>query len=459
MMEREALLLEALRSLPPAAFAFGYGSGVMRQADSRSSEKCASSVTSPVDNKVLDFILAVDDAEEWHRQNIEQWGNASHYSWVMQSLGPRAISRVQQSRFGARIYYNALVPLRRQDTAGFAGSAGSLETLPLAPPSSIPCARAAQAQNSASIPASNAAVTSEDSAASTARPAGLVRMDVQSIEGRSHSRQLIKYGVITVRHLLDDLRHWESLYVAGRMHKPVQVLQSNPLVELANEQNIENAARAALITLPEEFDEEQIYEAVASLSYVGDVRRAVGAEDPAKTRKIVHGNFDGFRALYSPILTRLDRVITRKSGASTRFQQAVDAASREQLMLGLPLSFLSRAQMASWQVSQTKTDWRSRMRGLQMALNANKEGVIQAFEKTSHLAPWQSLSKAELGRRLAQAGPQASKQAVLCALGSIIRGSSLRQTIKGALTAGLVRSVQYASAKFAKGFGANWRLS
>ena len=40
----------------------------------------------------------------------------------------------------------------------------------------------------------------------------------------------IKYGVVSVSALLDDLRCWRSLYLAGRMHKPVQTVKSDPLV-------------------------------------------------------------------------------------------------------------------------------------------------------------------------------------------------------------------------------------
>lgn len=36
------------------------------------------------------------------------------------------------------------------------------------------------------------------------------------------SAQLIKYGVISVKHLCDDLRDWETLYMSGRMQKPVR---------------------------------------------------------------------------------------------------------------------------------------------------------------------------------------------------------------------------------------------
>lgn len=34
--------------------------------------------------------------------------------------------------------------------------------------------------------------------------------------------QLMKYGVISLHALVDDLLHWRSMYISGRMHKPVR---------------------------------------------------------------------------------------------------------------------------------------------------------------------------------------------------------------------------------------------
>ncbi|KAK3281716.1 hypothetical protein CYMTET_10513 [Cymbomonas tetramitiformis] len=46
--------------------------------------------------------------------------------------------------------------------------------------------------------------------------------------------KLLKYGVIKKEALLEDLSCWSSLYVSGRMHKPVAHLIEDPAVMKAN---------------------------------------------------------------------------------------------------------------------------------------------------------------------------------------------------------------------------------
>jgi len=64
--------------MPPVAYAVAYGSAVMKQAGYQGSG-------------MVDYIVAVDDAAEWHRQNLQQNGGA-HYSFL-RVLGARALAR------------------------------------------------------------------------------------------------------------------------------------------------------------------------------------------------------------------------------------------------------------------------------------------------------------------------------------------------------------------------------
>ena len=73
-----------------------------------------------------------------------------------------------------------------------------------------------------------------------------------------HHRLLMKYGVIGMEPLIADLTTWNSLYVAGRLHKPVRNLQLHPAVEAAQAANLEGALRTALLLLPPQFTTPQL---------------------------------------------------------------------------------------------------------------------------------------------------------------------------------------------------------
>ncbi|OAD74633.1 hypothetical protein PHYBLDRAFT_155096 [Phycomyces blakesleeanus NRRL 1555(-)] len=117
---------------------------------------------------------------------------------------------------------------------------------------------------------------------------------------------MIKYGVVSIDTLCRDLVDWETLYLAGRMHKPVKILRDDPRVRLANQVNLTEAVRVALLTLPENFNEQDLFERIAGISYVGDFRMVVG-ENPNKVKNIVEAQMDHFRRLYFALRDTISR--------------------------------------------------------------------------------------------------------------------------------------------------------
>lgn len=118
---------------------------------------------------------------------------------------------------------------------------------------------------------------------------------------------MIKYGVVNLDTLCTDLSEWSTLYLAGRLQKPVKILRDDPRVRLANQVNLISAVRTALLTLPEQFTERQLYERIAGLSYMGDPRMisSLGGENPKKVSNIVGAQLPSFRQLYVPLIENL----------------------------------------------------------------------------------------------------------------------------------------------------------
>ncbi|NXO51052.1 TAM41 protein, partial [Aramus guarauna] len=122
--------------------------------------------------------------------------------------------------------------------------------------------------------------------------------------------RIIKYGVISTDTLIDDLLHWKTLYVAGRLQKPVKILtqNENSKLQAALVSNLKSAVTAAFLMLPESFSEEDLYMQIAGLSYSGDFRMVIG-EDRLKVQNIVKPNVPHFQKLYSNILQDCPQVV------------------------------------------------------------------------------------------------------------------------------------------------------
>lgn len=65
--------------------------------------------------------------------------------------------------------------------------------------------------------------------------------------------QRIKYGVLCAQRLCSDLKHWDTCYISGRLHKPVHILQEDSTILRANEQNLNSALAAGVLLLPPRF--------------------------------------------------------------------------------------------------------------------------------------------------------------------------------------------------------------
>lgn len=120
----------------------------------------------------------------------------------------------------------------------------------------------------------------------------------------------IKYGVVTTSDLNRDLIDWKHLYLAGRLHKPVDVLYSPELdIQKAISRNFTNALHVSLLLLPERFSYFDLFYTIANLSYAGDFRMIFG-ENKDKVKNIVAPQLADFRDLYMPTLKCFDQYLT-----------------------------------------------------------------------------------------------------------------------------------------------------
>ena len=224
--------------------------------------------------------------------------------------------------------------------------------------------------------------------------------------------RVIKYGTISRNDFLLDLKDWQWLYIAGRLHKPVKILcqVTDNDMSLALKENLKGAFNAALLSLPEEFTEQQLFMSIAGLSFAGDFRMIIG-ENKNKVRSIVNSNIENFRHLYQPILLPSRQLHFWSS--SGKYQQSHDSSVIFSRMMSLPKN-LQRKMLQSLGGGKIK----------QSCLEETFSEVSKDGEKCSKL--------------------------VKNGLQSIVGRSSLTQSIKGIATAGGYRTLLYSSQKITK---------
>ncbi|CAG9823587.1 unnamed protein product [Phaedon cochleariae] len=324
-------------------FCFAYGSAVKQQLQNRGSEN------------MIDLIICVNNPNKWHEANLRS--NPSHYSGL-KYFGHNFISHYQQN-FGAKVYFNTLVPLD----------------------------------------------------------------DVY-----------IKYGVISTNDLVTDLLEWSDLYLAGRLHKPVEFIKKplNSELETALQLNLQSAVHAALLVLPESFTEYEFYHTVSNLSYSGDFRMTFG-ENKHKVENIVKPQVPGFRKLYQSFLMTLrdyvDIPVEKIEASHDEIEQITKVYDPNQppLQCSQDTSPLTRLhhlnQLPRWPQMAMTRFW-------------NKGTIRQDTEDVLRAIAYD---------------PDCGLIVKKC-IADIVFKSSISQSLKSIMTAGLLKSVKYSSRKIKKMF-------
>jgi len=214
----------------------------------------------------------------------------------------------------------------------------------------------------------------------------------------------IKYGVVSTDELERDLVYWNTLYISGRMQKPIVVLRRNETIENAHIQNLISALAAAFFSLPEYFTEEDLYQRISAFSYIGDMRMSVG-ENPNKVKNMVEGNLTEFHELYSPLFKYFPHLhydpITTELKQDTKLRNDLYSLLPANVQIGISRCF-----------SYT-----------------NPREDIKITKHTTFPATGWCMST------------------IRDVLKSIVESTSMAQSLKGVITAGPIKALKYAARK------------
>lgn len=228
----------------------------------------------------------------------------------------------------------------------------------------------------------------------------------------------IKYGVVSIDTLCNDLLNWETMYLSGRLHKPVKILLDDPRTRLSNQVNLFNATRVALLSLPKKFTSEELFTKIAGLSYTGDFRMSIG-ENPHKVQNIVKAQVAQFHRLYDPLLANLNNVTTLREG----FHEQDDSPLvRSRIFQKLPPKL--------------------------------KQGALYRYHSALSKAGFEIVK--EDGQEIQSVATAPDLPAYLDkTVHSIIQIPAFSQSVKGIATAGVVKTGRYGMEKLGKWWGRN----
>ena len=254
---------------------------------------------------------------------------------------------------------------------------------------------------------------------------------------------LIKYGVVNLDTLCQDLSEWDTLYLAGRLQKPVKILRDDPRVRLANQINLLSAVRTALLLLPDKFSELDLYSTIAGISYLGDPRMNLPTENPHKVSNIVRYQLPNFRRLYAPLIKNLPNVSfidtkcnkpgwAEDASINAAVAQDMDPVKRGNMVRRLPKQFRKKLYFqfqSKYQIPQLDFD--------KMLEESNDEDPTRVRRRQG--GPFE--------QSVAREDPLDLRKEVMVVLKKTIWWPSSSQSLKSGITAGIARTWRYLKEK------------
>ncbi|EGG18307.1 mitochondrial matrix Mmp37 family protein [Cavenderia fasciculata] len=228
-----------------------------------------------------------------------------------------------------------------------------------------------------------------------------------------------KYGVIEYKDLKSDLINWDSLYVSGRMMKPILNLPGLEEEEAIKEiehfnrnANLCYAISCSLMMLPEQFTEYDFYHTICSISYMGDIRMK-GGENPNKVHNLVVDNLVQFREIYQPIV-------------------------KEHFSSIIQITFNNQTNQFDFKASHSQHDLFELTNHLPPIIRSY---VLKTMRKSIRLLDPTTQQSTDSQQRVIQ--PNNIKEII----SKIVGKSSFNQSFKGVFTAGFTKSLEYLKLK------------
>ena len=248
----------------------------------------------------------------------------------------------------------------------------------------------------------------------------------------------LKYGIVQYEDLCTDLQHWKFLYLAGRLHKPVVTFKNDKHIQLLQQQHNLPAALAAalLIQYNNDHPENQntataaaplssLYSVIASLSYQGDPRLTLAAEDPNKIAQLVAPqHLLRWQSLYADAMLNLQTAGYFSFDHHTYRWDQTNPHAHHCLWQSLPPHVRQQC-------------------GYHPPSSSNKNNNSNHHHTNNK-------DDATVSLRLLSTAAQALPTVLAS---SIVAPAARYQSFKGLFTAGMTRSIRYAFRKLQKGRG------